>query len=277
MRLTVLVDNNASRNLAGEWGLSIFIEAEEQKVLFDLGASDLFLRNAARLNIDLMNLDYLILSHGHYDHTWGLDYWLKQRVKSLRKVGAPPTFLAHPSALKPKFRDDMTEFGMIASEIILKRYFKTVFSKEPVHLTKELVFLGQIERRFEFENNHPLGKTLESNGSFVDDYLMDDTALVYKTAQGIVIITGCSHSGICNIIEYARKVCHDERVVDIIGGLHLLGLENGDRQLEETLMYFTELNPGQIHPCHCTDLKAKIALARVTRLEEVNVGFTVEY
>lgn len=142
MRLTVLVDNNASHDLAGEWGLSLFIEVEKQKILFDLGASDLFLRNAVWLNIDLMNLDYLILSHGHYDHTWGLDYWLKHRAKIPRKVGTQPTFLAHPFALNPKFRDDMTEFGMITSEIILKRFFKTVFSKEPVHLTEKLIFKG---------------------------------------------------------------------------------------------------------------------------------------
>lgn len=277
MRLTVLVDNNASQNLTGEWGLSVFIETGDQKILFDLGASDLFLRNAVRLNIDLMHLNYLVLSHGHYDHTWGLEYWLKQCAGIPNKTENQPTLLAHPLALKPKFRGDMTEFGILTSEIILTRYFKTIFSKEPVYLTENLIFLGEIQRQFEFENNHPLGKTLEPDGSLTDDYLIDDTALVYKTTQGLVIITGCSHSGICNIIEYARKICNEERVVDIIGGFHLQGLKSGDGRLEETLAYLKKLNPKQMHPCHCTDLKAKIAMAQEMELTEVRVGFTAEY
>lgn len=90
-----------------------------------------------------------------------------------------------------------------------------------------------------------------------------------------MIITGCSHSGICNIIEYAREVSHEERVVDIIGGFHLLELESEDQQLKETLSYLKGLNLSRIHPCHCTDLRAKIALAQDNQLMEVKVGLTI--
>jgi 7,8-dihydropterin-6-yl-methyl-4-(beta-D-ribofuranosyl)aminobenzene 5'-phosphate synthase len=76
---------------------------------------------------------------------------------------------------------------------------------------------------------------------------------------------------------YAREVCGEARVVDIIGGFHLLELKPGDRQLDGTLAYLKELNPAQIHPCHCTDLKAKIGLAQVTQLEEVTAGLTMEF
>jgi Metal-dependent hydrolases of the beta-lactamase superfamily II len=276
MRLTVLADNNASFNFIAEWGLSIFIESGGRSILFDLGASDLFLRNAVKLDLDLMHPDYLVLSHGHYDHTWGLDFWLKQYLAATDKPDKQPVLVAHPLALHPKYRDNMTEFGALASETTLKRNLKTMFFKEPAYLTEKLLFLGEIKRRFDFENCRPLGKTLGPDGALVDDYLVDDSALVYKTKEGIAIITGCSHSGICNIVEYAREVCNEERVIDVIGGFHLLGLASDDRQLEGTLAYFNELKPVHIHPCHCTDLKAKIALARVTRVEEVSAGFAME-
>ncbi len=269
MRLTVLVDNQAARNLRAEWGLSIFIEADNQKCLFDVGASDLFLANAALLKINLRDLDYLILSHGHWDHTWGLEGILKLYLAA---ASNKPSLVAHPLALLPKFRDNGTEFGSLISESILTRNFKTIFSKEPVWLTENLVYLGEIERKI--EKNRAMGKALNSS-VLTDDFLWDDTALVYKTHRGLVIITGCSHSGICNIVSRAQTVCREERVLDIIGGFHLLNPDAG--QLQETVAYFTKLNPSVLHPCHCTSLTSKITLARTAEVKEVMVGLQLEY
>ena len=91
----------------------------------------------------------------------------------------------------------------------------------------------------------------------------------------MVVITGCSHSGICNIVEYAKKMCGDERVIDIIGGLHLL--DPSHEQLEGTIRYLTAVNPEMVHACHCTDLMSKIALSRSLNLKEVGVGLILEY
>ena len=112
-------------------------------------------------------------------------------------------------------------------------------------------------------------------GREVDDFLLDDTALAYKSPKGLVIITGCSHSGICNIVEYARKVCGDGRVVDITGGFHLL--DPNREQLQGTMAYFEALNPNCVHACHCTDLASKIALSGVVPVKEVGVGLALEY
>jgi len=147
-------------------------------------------------------------------------------------------------------------------------------SKEPVWLTDRLIFLGEIERKNNFENKIPLGR-FEINGIKSDDYLLDDSALVYKSSQGLVIITGCSHAGICNIIEYAKKVCHDERIADIIGGFHLLN--SNEEKLKNTLTYFSQAKIKKVHACHCTDLKAKIELSRVVTVQEVGVGLVLEY
>jgi 7,8-dihydropterin-6-yl-methyl-4-(beta-D-ribofuranosyl)aminobenzene 5'-phosphate synthase len=276
MRLTVLVDNNAGHNLAGEWGLSFFIEVDGRRILFDTGASDLFLKNAARLKIDLLNLDYLIFSHGHYDHTWGLEVLLQNYLTTRIPAENSPTLVAHPGALMPKFRDDGSEFGMLLSEAALKRTFKTNLMREPFQLTESLFFLGEIPRKFDFEGKTSLGQTLVS-GSLTADYLLDDIALAYKTSKGLIVITGCSHSGICNIVEHAREVCRDERVIDIIGGFHLMELKNDSPKLAGTSRYLKELSPTHVHPGHCTDLRCKMALAETAMVNEVCSGLVLEY
>jgi 7,8-dihydropterin-6-yl-methyl-4-(beta-D-ribofuranosyl)aminobenzene 5'-phosphate synthase len=147
-------------------------------------------------------------------------------------------------------------------------------SREPVTLTDRLVFLGEIARTNDFEGRAPIGKTLEG-GVEEDDFLIDDSALAYKSPEGLVIITGCSHAGICNIVEQARRVCGDDRVVDIIGGFHLL--DPPAEQLQGTIAYMESLRPASVHACHCTDLRSKIALSRVVNLEEVGIGLTLAY
>jgi len=112
-------------------------------------------------------------------------------------------------------------------------------------------------------------------GEKEDDLVIDDSALAYKTEKGLVIITGCSHAGICNITEYAKKVCGDDRGVAIIGGLHLL--DPPKEQLAGTLEYIKRLNLNALYACHCTDFGSKCALAKVAPVKEVGVGLWVEF
>jgi 7,8-dihydropterin-6-yl-methyl-4-(beta-D-ribofuranosyl)aminobenzene 5'-phosphate synthase len=147
-------------------------------------------------------------------------------------------------------------------------------SKEPLWLTDRLVFLGEIERKNNFEAKKPIGKVIKDDFE-EDDYSIDDSALAYRSSKGLVIITGCSHSGICNIVEYAKKICRDDRIMDIVGGFHLLNPKK--EQLQGTLEFMKKLKPKEVHACHCTDLKSKIALFKVANLKEVGVGQTFEY
>lgn len=274
MKLSVLVDNNTliDKNFYGEPGLSFYIEDKESRILFDTGYSDIFLRNASKMNIDIKSINYVILSHGHLDHTWGLtsligavDYY------SLPKKEI--TLLSHPATFMPK-EDAGEQIGMVASLDVLKRAFKVVATKTPFWINNQLVFLGEIERKHSFENRKPLGATV-LDGKMAEDFLMDDSALVYKSNNGLVIITGCSHSGICNIIDNAIRVCEDDRIVDIIGGFHLLNPSN--ELLKETLAFISDIKPLQLHACHCTDLKSKIELSTVSNLVETGVGCEFEY
>jgi len=278
MKLTVLVDNNTliDRYFLGEPGVSYLIESEGKKILFDVGYSDAFITNARKLSVDLLNVDVVVLSHGHVDHTWGLIPLVRLYAEgtieghSFRK----PTLVTHPLTLSPKTCDDLPGMGSLLSKDALSGYFHLQLSREPVHVTEQLVFLGEIERTNEFEAKTPIGKILEGEVE-KDDFLFDDSALAYTAPEGLVIITGCSHAGICNIVEYARKVCGDDRVVDIVGGLHLL--HPSAEQLQGTIAYMESLRPISVHACHCTDLNSKIALSRVVDLEEVGVGLTLKY
>jgi 7,8-dihydropterin-6-yl-methyl-4-(beta-D-ribofuranosyl)aminobenzene 5'-phosphate synthase len=278
MKLTVLVDNNTliDRYFLGEPAVSYLIETEGRKVLFDVGYSEAFFVNARKLLLDLLDVDFVVLSHGHIDHTGGLVPLLRLYTEAkIEKLEAKrPTLVAHPLTLSSRRLGDLPEIGSLLSADKLSGFFHLQLSRDPVWLTERLVFLGEIERINDFEAQKPLGRILE-DGVEKDDFLLDDSALAYKAPQGLVIITGCSHAGICNIIAQARRICGEDRVVDIVGGLHLL--DPPAAQLEGTLEFLKALVPGSVHACHCTDLRSKIALSRVVSLEEVGVGLALEY
>lgn len=278
MKLTVLVDNNTyiDRYFIGEPGVSYLIETEGKTVLFDTGYSDAFIKNAVKLNINLLNLDYVALSHGHNDHTWGLSPLLSLYSEAVlnNHAFAKPALIAHPVALCSKQYDGNLEIGSIITENALSRFFEMQLTKEPLWLTDRLAFLGQIPRTNAFECTKPIGKT-NRQGILADDYLLDDTALAYRSDKGLVIITGCSHAGICNIVDYSKKICGEDRVLSIIGGLHLLNPEA--KLLEATLAYLKSMNLHELHACHCTDLNSKIALSHAAPLKEVGVGLMLEY
>ena len=277
MKLTVLVDNNTviDRYFLGEPGVSYFIECDDGKYLFDTGYSDIFLRNATKMDINLLQLDAVIISHGHNDHTWGLGELVKLYSEAIYEgyECKKPAIIAHPDAFLDKNVDGL-DVGAMLSIDQLKKLFSVKLEKEPVWLSANLVFLGEIERNNSFEARTPIGKTLR-NGIWEDDFVLDDSAMAYKSEKGLVIITGCSHAGICNIIEYAKKVCHESRVVDVIGGFHLL--DPSQEKMNSTVEYLEKCQPHALHAAHCTDLHSKIRLAKVMNVEDVGVGLVWEY
>ncbi len=278
MKLKILVDNNTliDRYFYAEPGVSYFIEDGDTRILFDTGYSDIFIKNAYKMNINLMDLDFVVISHGHNDHTWGLVPLVKLYSEAnLENIDYNiPTLIAHPDAFLHREYNDDKEIGSMIPRDRLGKHFKMNLSKKPLWLTDKIVFLGEIERKNDFENKEPIGK-FEKDGIKADDYILDDTALVYKTEEGLVIITGCSHAGICNIIEYAKKICKDNRIIDIIGGFHLL--DPDEEHLTKTIDYISNLDIKDIHACHCTDLRSKLELAKIANLHEVGVGLSIEY
>lgn len=278
MKLKILLDNNTiiDRYFQGEPGVSYYLEADGLKILFDTGYSDLFIKNAYKMDVNLNDLDYVVISHGHIDHSWGLVplIGLFIEAKFEEKKLKRPKLVAHPEAFLHKKMQSGEEIGSVLNEENLGRSFDLQLNKKELWLSDNLVFLGEIERSNDFENKEAVGQ-FEKDKKLYDDFLLDDSALVYKSREGLVIITGCSHSGICNIIEYAKKVCRENKIADVIGGFHLL--DPSENQMENTVKYFDKLSINKIHACHCTDLNSKIRLSKAVKLEETGVGLCIEY
>lgn len=280
LTLTVLVDNNTltDRYFTGEPGLSFLLETRGKKILFDTGYSGLFLANAGRMGIDLLDLDFVVLSHGHLDHSGGLVTLVHHLTQAMieefpHKI---PELIAHPACFYPKEKLPLRNFGSLLDESEIRRQFPVNLSSCPVRITDELVFLGEIPRKFPFETTDP-GKRriLLPDGRKEPDRLLDDSALVFRSDEGLVIITGCSHAGICNIAEYGKEVCCETRVIGIIGGLHLLA--PSPSRLKGTGEYLRDLRLQSLHACHCTSLSAKIALAGYCPVQEVGVGMKLKW
>lgn len=280
LKLTILIDNNTltqiDADLRGEPGLCFYIECGQTKILFDTGYSGLFIENARKMRINLHNLNHIVLSHGHLDHTWGLVslIQLHNTWATLKLPFKRPSLIAHPDVFLPKTVNEKSQAGSLLNQEEISNRMDVRLSKSPVWIGRQLVFLGEIERSNDFEGLKARGK-VKRGGKWVDDYLVDDSALVFTSPGGLVIITGCSHSGICNIIQYAKKVCKEDRVIDIVGGFHLIN--PAKKQLTRTLDYFQKLNPNAVHASHCTDLNSKIALSKAVKVSDVGVGLTLKY
>lgn len=276
MKITVLVDNATliDRYFRAEPGLCLLIEDGGLKVLFDCGYSGLFLDNARKMGLTLADLDAVVLSHGHLDHTWGLDD-LTRHLCEERLEGRPcsrPVLAAHPAAFR-SIRDGANpELGPLMEPGKLSRHFDLRLSAAPAHLGERLVFLGEIPRRHGFEASEGIGVRDGHDGP---DHIPDDSALAWRGDDGLVIVTGCSHAGICNIVDHAVALTGETRIQDVIGGLHLLSPPA--ERLRRTVEHLRGLAPRRLSPCHCTDLHSKLALAAAAPLREVGVGLAVSY
>jgi 7,8-dihydropterin-6-yl-methyl-4-(beta-D-ribofuranosyl)aminobenzene 5'-phosphate synthase len=182
--------------------------------------------------------------------------------------------IAHPQVFDRKFCKGLGDVGTRKRKSKIAKYFVLNLSKKPKWITNNLCFLGEIPRINDFEAKIPCGMILK-NGKVFPDYLVDDSALVYKSSKGLVIIPGCSHAGICNIIEYSKQICRETKIIDVVGGFHLLDVKKGI--MSKTIEYLESCEIKCLHPCHCTDLQAKIELGKYFLIKEVGSGLILEY
>lgn len=266
MNLIVLVDNNTyiDKYYFGEPAVSYYIEDGDETILFDTGYSDIIMKNADKLPVDLSKLTKIIFSHGHNDHTGGFQYLSDQY--DLTNV----ELIAHPDALKIK-KENNELIGSNLTEEAVKKICSISYSRAPMPISDNIIFLGEIPNLNSFERRKSIG-TQEIDGCQYDDFVLDDSALVYKGKDGLFIITGCSHSGICNIIEYAKKVCNNHKVLGIIGGFHLFDV---DSRLNNTIEYFLQNNIRDLYPCHCVSFQVKAEINSRIPIHEVGVGLKI--
>lgn len=259
MILTVLSENEASGNFLAEHGLSYLIEYKGEKLLFDTGHSDVFLKNAKQLNINLDEVETVVLSHGHWDHGNGLKHLKNKKL------------ICHPYAFIKRYRkSDGNYIGLNTCFLDLNKQFKLIDTRKPYYITEEIIFLGEIPRLNSFESQ----TTSFINEYDKDDFVKDDSALAVIQNNEIIIVSGCAHSGIVNIIEYAKKVSGLQKVKAVIGGFHLL---SNNEQTQKTIQYFQNENIQEIYPSHCTNLSAKNAFQSVLKIKQVKTGMTFTF
>ena len=238
MKLYVLVEDttkDASIDpFEAEHGLSVYFEKDKKRFLLDVGQTSMFVRNAEKLNIKLSKVDYLVFSHGHYDHTGGLPYF---PIHDGLKV------ISHPNCLLPKYhRDRYICFPKDSDNIQVE------FKEKPTPLTDNVHFLGQIPG----ERKHSLGEYVKDNVRHAD-FLLDDSAVAITEKDRLIIITGCAHSGIVNIVRYAKQLFKVKEII-VIGGFHML--DYPDEEIDLTIKELKKLNVVKIFPGHCTGKKS---------------------
>ncbi|MCR4711538.1 MAG: MBL fold metallo-hydrolase [Clostridia bacterium] len=285
MKLTFLMDNNVKwglEKMVAQHGFSVFIEESGKRILFDTGYTGIFLENAKALGVDLTDLDYVVLSHSHNDHTGGLPALmalLKEAPRNFAGLGEAagtvkkPVLVYHPDAAK-RHRDAEGDFGMPVTEEELAEVFTIHKTREPFWLTENLCYLGEIPRTHAFENVPTFGERLEGDTWVTEDFI-DDSALAYRGPEGAVVISGCGHSGICNISSYALAVTGEEKLFDIVGGLHTLNEK--DNKFRGTLDFVAGFKPKKLHPCHCTAFCCRSAFRQIAEVEELGAGSVLEF
>ncbi len=266
MKIQVLVDNNTyiDAYYLAEPAACYYIEIDGSKILFDTGYSHILLSNAAKMNVDLEKISHIVLSHGHNDHTGGLLYLHEKMDCSAIKL------IAHRDCFLPK-KMGQQSIGSPFLEKEIKKYFDYCPQEGVFHLSENCIFLGEIPQSNDFELREEMGE-VQRQGIWQRDILKEDTALVCKTKQGLFIVTGCSHSGICNIIEYAKRVCKEQKIAGVLGGFHIF--EQGQR-LDKTIDYFVKNHITLLYPCHCVGFEAKAKIHQAIAIKEVGVGCSI--
>jgi 7,8-dihydropterin-6-yl-methyl-4-(beta-D-ribofuranosyl)aminobenzene 5'-phosphate synthase len=238
MKISILVDNTPSVNIKAEFGLSFFIEHNGKTILFDTAQTNLFLENAKIMNLPVQSADFIVLSHGHFDHGNGLEYL---------KGG---NLVCHPGCFVKRYgKTKRTYIGLKNTKEEISSKFNLITSDKPYQLFDGAYFLGEIPRITDFESQTT--SFIFEDGT--PDFVMDDSALALKTEQGVFVVTGCGHSGVVNTLEHAKKVTGESRIYGVMGGFHLKEI---NRQTKETIEYLKKNNVKHIYPSHCTALPA---------------------
>ncbi len=271
IRITVLAENTVyKQGLMAEHGLSLLIEADGKRILFDTGQGMALEHNMKALDITPCSIDILVLSHCHYDHTSGVE-WLLQNNSEIK-------IHMHPEALKPCF----SKRGTLVRDIgipngcmneLTKRFESIIWTASPVGITPGVTVTGSIPRLAEDE----ITDRFYTDKDFSSiNKIPDDQAMFIKTAKGVVVILGCTHSGLSNTLSYISSLTQENKIYALIGGMHLSHATQA--QVESNAQRLKELELKVIAPGHCTGFDAMCLLKQTFENEytSLSVGTVIK-
>jgi 7,8-dihydropterin-6-yl-methyl-4-(beta-D-ribofuranosyl)aminobenzene 5'-phosphate synthase len=261
-QITTLSENTASRGtgVLAEWGLSILVETDGHKIIFDTGGSFSTASNVVEMGINLSRVDKIIFSHGHMDHTGGL-------LPLLKLIRKPVEIIAHPDIWDNKYVKSPGEqeryigipFRREAAEG-LGAHFK--LTAEPVWLSESIVTSGEIPMITDYETIDSV-LYIKENDNFKPDPLRDDLALFIKSPQGLIVILGCAHRGIINTLKHAQNITGVEPIYAVIGGTHLMSAS--PQRMDLTIAALRNMGIQKLGVSHCTGMAASAILAQAFR------------
>lgn len=257
IRITTLSENTANYGFLAEWGLSMLVEVGGTKILMDTGLDFSTVRNAQLRGIDLTTIDWVVLSHGHPDHTGGL--------REVLKIKGEVEVIAHPDIWSAKYvqRDgkEREQYCGIPSsrEELESRGAKFKLAREPIHITEHIMTTGEIPMLTGYEEIDG-NLFVRKGGVLHSDPLADDLALVIDTNFGLVVILGCAHRGIVNTLHQAQNLTGKKMVYAAIGGTHLF--RASEERIEKTIADLKGMGIQRLGVSHCTGFHASARLAQ---------------
>jgi 7,8-dihydropterin-6-yl-methyl-4-(beta-D-ribofuranosyl)aminobenzene 5'-phosphate synthase len=274
VRLTVLCENSVGVpfGVIGEHGFACYLETEAGNYLFDTGQGYAILPNSLALNKDLRNINAIMISHGHYDHTGGLP--------AVLRLSGPVNVYGHPDIFIDRIRTSEGHCRFIGMPFT-RRYLESLgaaffLDKDMVEIGKGLFLTGEIPRTNAIEKGDETMTALLPGGETIHpDPLKDDLSLIIVSDRGLVLILGCAHAGLVNIIDYVIERLNRKDIYAVIGGTHLAF--STEEQFVATMDVMDRFGIKRIGVSHCTGpLHASRLHAKFKeRFFFANVGFTM--
>lgn len=260
MKVTVVIDNTVPPSIRGpfvaEHGLSLLIESDGKRVLFDTGQTGAVVNNLSLLGVHPATLDAIVLSHGHYDHVGGL-------MRVLQHAAKPLPVYAHSDIFQTRFSTagKRHSIGIPFAEAQLSSLgAQWILSNQPREVIPGLWFSGEVPRQTDYEKGDARLLTCQSDGCSSEDPLRDDVSLFCASEQGLRVLGGCAHAGIINTIRHGFALTGQNRLHTWIGGTHLAPVSV--EQQNASLDALEALAPALIAANHCT------GFAMMARLSE---------
>ena len=246
MKLRVLVeDKNFNSALECEHGLSIFVEGDNSKFIFDCGHTGLAWKNAVKLGVDLAAINFAVISHSHYDHAGGFPALLNYVTPKILYTGID-FWLEKFSRADEKFAYKGAGF---TADDLARWNIQQKICHDVLQIDDKTFLVGNFERHFDFET---IPKKFVRGEHKLPDTFSDEICMVLRGNDGLTVIVGCSHVGILNILSTVAKR-FNEKIIRVSGGVHLLNAD--DERIGKTLAAIKNFGVRDLKLCHCSGEK----------------------